>query len=120
MKTYDFKEFIRNEHLENIKKPTLSLVPLAVAPLTHTMTAHAAEQSMQAKMISAFDPIIDLVQSLAYPVAMVTVLAGGIALMVGNREKAFSLMTSAGIGYVVVMIAPMILDVLVSAMKTVV
>lgn len=119
-KTYNFKEFINHEHLQNINPPKASLMPLAAAPLFHTITAHAAEQSIQAKMMTAFTPIIDLIQGMAYPVAMVVVLGGALMLMVGNKEKGFSMMQTAGLGYVVVMIAPMILDVLVEAMSGVV
>lgn len=119
-KTYNFKAFMNHEHLANIKPPKMSLMPLAVAPLFHTVTAHAAEQTIQAKMMTAFTPIIDLIQGMAYPIAMVVVLGGSVMLMVGNKEKGFSMMQTAGLGYVVVMIAPMILDVLVDAMAGIV
>ena len=52
---------------------------------------------------------------MAYPVAMVVVLGGAIFVMIGNSEKGFSMMQKAGLGYLIVMIAPMILDVLVDA-----
>lgn len=119
-KTYDFKSFIRNEHeLPSVKQaPTLSLVPLAVAPLIPA-TAFAQE-TVKAKMMTAFNPLIDLIQGLAYPVAMVVVLGGAIFIMIGNSDKGFGMMQKAGLGYLLVMIAPMILDVLVDAMAGVV
>lgn len=114
-KTYDFKAFVRNEHTSNIKPPKLSLIPLAAAPLIPTVTH--AESNIQTKMMSAFDPLINLIQGLAYPVAMIVVLGGSIFVMIGNSEKGFSMMQKAGLGYLLVMIAPMILDVLVDAME---
>jgi len=66
---------------------------------------------------TAFDPLIDLIQGLAYPVALVVVLGGSIFVMIGNSEKGFSMMQKAGLGYLLVMITPMILDVLVDAME---
>lgn len=119
-KTYDFREFIRCEHVVDVKPPKMSLIPLATAPLWHTMTVHAAEQSIQSQMMTAFNPLIDLIQGMAYPVAMVCVLGGALFVMIGNNEKGFSMMQKAGLGYVIVMIAPMILNVLVEAMKGVV
>jgi len=119
-KTYDFKSFVRNEHKEKVKPPTTSLIPLATAPLWATITTHAAETSIQAKMMTAFTPIIELIQGMAYPVAVVVVLGGALFVMIGNNEKGFSLMQRAGLGYVLVMLAPMVLDVLVDAMEGVV
>lgn len=117
-KTYDFKSFVRNEHEKSVKQPTLSLVPLAVAPFVPATVF--AEESIKAKMMTAFNPLIDLIQGLAYPVAMVVVLGGAIFIMIGNSEKGFSMMQKAGLGYLLVMIAPMILDVLVDTMAGVI
>lgn len=118
-KTYDFKAFMKREHKNKIKPPTTELIPLATAPFIPLKT-YAAEQSIQSQMMTAFDPLIDLIQGLAYPVAMVCVLGGALFVMIGNSEKGFSMMQKAGLGYVIVMISPMILNVLVDAMKGVV
>lgn len=112
-KTIDFREFMKGEH-KRMRPPTLSLLPLAAAPLM-PIKAYAAED-IQGKMMNAFDPLIDLIQGLAYPVALVVVLGGSIFVMIGNSEKGFSMMQKAGLGYLLVMITPMILDVLVDAM----
>lgn len=120
IKTYDFREFVRNEYQETVKYPKYSLIPLAASPLIQTTAVHAESAEIQGKMMDAFEPIIDLIQGMAYPVAVVVVLGGALMLMVGNKEKGFSMMQTAGLGYVVVMIAPMILDVLVDAMGSMV
>lgn len=113
-KTYDFQSFIRKEHIPEVKPPVMSLIPLAAAPFVPTTVF--AEESIKIKMMNAFDPIIELIQGMAYPVAMVVVLGGAIFVMIGNSDKGFSMMQKAGLGYLLVMIAPMILDVLVDAM----
>lgn len=117
-KTIDFHEFMRGGH-KIMRPPTLSLLPLATAPLM-PVKAYAAEVSIKDKMMDAFTPIIDLIQGMAYPVAMVVVLGGAIMVMIGNSEKGFTMMQRAGMGYLLVMITPMILDVLVDAMEGVV
>lgn len=117
-KTYDFRAFMKGEHLDKVKPPTLSLVPLTITPFI-PIKASAAEVSIQSKMLNAFTPLIDLVQAMAYPVAMVVILGGALFVMIGNSEKGFSLMQRAGIGYVIVMIGPMLLKVLVDAMDEV-
>lgn len=104
----------------------LSTLPLALAPFTTIQTVSAQEvvpvmasADMYDKMKTAFDPLIILVQSLAYPIATVVVLAGGIMVMIGMKEKGYSLIMSAGLGYVLVNMTPMILSILVDAMKAV-
>ena len=120
MKTtsYDFKAFMKREHVNTTKPPTLSLAPLAVAPFIPT-PAFAETADIQSKMMTAFQPLIDLVQSLAYPVAMFVVVGGSLFVMIGNKEKGFTLMQNAALGYMLVVIAPLILDVLVDATKAV-
>lgn len=119
VKTYNFKEFMRKEHGNKAKIPAVPLIPLVTAPLWSTMKV-GAEEAIQVKMITAFDPIINLIQAMAYPVAMVVVLGGALFIMVGNKDKGFSMMQTAGLGYVLVMVAPVILNVLVDAMKGVI
>lgn len=104
----------------------LSTLPLAMAPFAKIQNASAhevvtvtANADMYDKMVTAFDPLIILVQSLAYPIATVVVLGGAIMVMIGQKEKGYSLMMSAGLGYVLVNMTPMILNILVDAMKAV-
>lgn len=118
-KTYDFKEFMRGEHKKDIKPPVMSLIPLATAPLWQTIHTSAATD-VGAQMMTAFDPIIDLIQGMAYPVAMIVVLGGALFVMIGNSEKGFAMMQRSAMGYVLISLLPMIFDVLVNAMKGVV
>lgn len=116
MKTYDFRSFIAGEKME-IKKtqaPLWSFVPFVPGPI---YPVHAATQeSLQAKMMAAFEPLIELIQGLAYPVALAVVLGGSIMVMIGNTEKGFSMMSKAAMGYVLCMLLPTIFGVLVDAM----
>ncbi|MCM3665490.1 hypothetical protein M3204_13820 [Mesobacillus subterraneus] len=128
------KDIISVEEMEIMKKGKtagyafgLSMLPLAIAPLTQATTASAheavtvmAQGQMYDKMIIAFNPLIDLIQALAYPIAMVVVLGGAIMVMINQKEKGYSMMMGAGLGYVLVNMTPMILNILVDAMKSVV
>jgi 2-keto-3-deoxy-galactonokinase len=136
---YSIKEFMtrKNEDVlalsEKEKKVFFEsgvLIPLAVAPFLKvksamaattavTVTAAASNAALYDKMLHAFDPLITLIQALSYPVAMVVVLGGAIMIMINQKEKGFSLMQGAGLGYVLVQMAPMVLNILVEAMKAV-
>lgn len=112
-KTYNFREFVRREHEMKIKAPKYSLIPLAATPLMPT-TVFA--ESSRSQVMEAFSPIIDLIQNLAYPVSLVCVLAGGIFVMIGSQDKGFTMITRSALGYCLVMMLPMFMDILVQAM----
>lgn len=106
----------------------ISLLPLATKPFFASKPVFAqsaeavpviASEVMYDKMLHAFDPLIALVQALAYPVAMVVVLGGALFIMIGNKEKGFSMMQGAGLGYVLVQMTPLVLNILVEAMKAI-
>jgi len=112
-----------------------SILPLAIAPFAKLKVASAASNptyygevlpvnsaattadGIFETMLTAFDPLITLIQALAYPVAMVVALGGCLFIMIDNKEKGFGMMQSAGLGYVLVTLMPMILNILVRAMK---
>lgn len=124
-----FEDFMRGK--KNILKRTSynPFIPLILTPFIpmkvfaetpDAIPVQAQTVPVHDKMMTAFSPIIDLVQSLAYPVALLVVLGGGLFVMIGNSDKGFQLIQRAGLGYVLVMMLPMLLDVLVDAMKSVV
>lgn len=120
--TFEFKEEVR----ESIGVlGALSVISLAMKPLFAARPAFAAESvsaaavssEMYDKMLHAFDPLITLIQALAYPVAMIVVLGGAIMIMIGDKPKGVSMMSGAGLGYVLVQLTPLVLNILVDAMK---
>ncbi len=70
------------------------------------------------KVVNAFDPLIQLVQALSYPVAMVCMLLGGIQVMIGHSERGLSAIQKAGGGFVLVQLLPTLLDLLVQITKS--
>jgi hypothetical protein len=122
-------ELIAFEEVEQLGTlASISLLPLAIGSVTKAIPASAAtyeavsvtaNAEMYDRMVRAFDPLIVLVQALAYPIATVVVLGGGIMVMIGMKEKGYSLMMGAGLGYVLVNMTPMVLNILVDAMKAV-
>lgn len=130
--TYSISEFLnrgKNEVKEvKSKKFSKVLIPLAAAPFTHIKGAFAADPTvatnaiasgdMYNKVIQAFNPLVDLIQALSYPIAMIVVLGGSLFIMIGNKEKGFTMMQAAGLGYVLVQLTPLILKILVDAIGT--
>ncbi|WNS74221.1 hypothetical protein RRV45_15020 [Bacillus sp. DTU_2020_1000418_1_SI_GHA_SEK_038] len=142
--TMSIKQFMNKEHVmenafcakelasfEKVESmgwlATMTSLPLIFAPAIKAKEVFAAEvvpvmasAELSSKLMTAFGPIIDLVQALAYPVGMVVVLGGAIMVMIGQQEKGYSMLMSAGLGIILINIAPMVLNVLIGAMKSVV
>lgn len=65
------------------------------------------------RIVHAFDPLIGLIQSLSYPIAGVMIAGGCLFIMVGNRERGMDMLRNAAIGYILVQMSPMLLELLV-------
>lgn len=70
-------------------------------------------ESMQQTVLTAFDPLIDLIQSLSYPIAGVMIAGGCLFIMVGSRERGMQMLQNASIGYILVQLSPLLLKMLV-------
>ena len=58
------------------------------------------------------DPLVDIMVALSFPIASVIIVAACFFFMFNNSEKAWSMITNAGLGYVLIQVSPLILDVL--------
>lgn len=74
----------------------------------------AMAQSITSSIMTAFDPLIHLIQALSYPIAGVMIAGGCLYIMVGAREKGMDMLRNAGIGYILVQLSPLLLKLLVS------
>ncbi|CAH1208219.1 hypothetical protein PAECIP111891_03178 [Paenibacillus allorhizoplanae] len=89
-------------------------VTTAAPFVSETVPAMAVmSDAFKGKILHAFDPLINLIQSLSYPIAGVMIAGGCLFIMVGNREKGMQMLQNAAIGYILVQLSPMILELLV-------
>ena len=95
----------------------LRVTSLTAALSTYASTASAA--SIQDKIIHAFDPLIELVQALAYPVGFTMICAGFLVIMTGNRHKGLHIIKWAAIGFIGMQFAPGIMSILLEVGKSI-
>ncbi|WP_018130580.1 hypothetical protein [Effusibacillus pohliae] len=69
--------------------------------------------TVQDKILHAFDPLINMIQSLSYPIAGVMIAGGCLFIMVGQRERGMSMLQNAALGYILVQMSPLLLKLLV-------
>jgi hypothetical protein len=69
------------------------------------------EQTLSA-LAHVLDPVIDILVALSLPVASVVIVGSLFFFMFGNAEKAWGMIQNAGLGYVLIQVSPLILNVL--------
>ena len=116
--TMSISEFM-NPQPKPKKKLSSVTVPLLLAGgATPAMAADnavtvAISDNIKEKIMHSFDPLIDLITSLSYPVAGVMIAGGSLMIMVGNRDRGYTLLQNAAIGYILMQLSPLMLDLLV-------
>jgi hypothetical protein len=69
------------------------------------------------KIIHAFDPVVQILQGLSYPVCFIMLTAGFLVIMTGNRSKGLNMIKWAAIGFIGMQFAPAIMAILVEVGK---
>lgn len=70
-------------------------------------------------LTTIMNPIIDILVALALPVASLIMIGACFFIILGQKEKAYSMMMNAGMGYVLVQLSPLLLNILKTAGKAV-
>lgn len=83
--------------------------PITTGP---TIPVNAASGDMVDKIGSAFQPLIDLIVGLSLPIAGVMLAAGALAIMIGQKDMGYKLLINCGMGYVLVNLTPLFLEIL--------
>lgn len=77
----------------------------------------ALASGIQTRIIGAFDPIIQLLQGISYPVAFVMLTCGFLLIMTGQKSRGLSMIKWSGIGYIGLQLAPALMAILVDIGK---
>jgi len=63
-------------------------------------------------LANILDPLIDIMVAISFPIASVIMVGGCFFFMLGNSEKAWSMIMNASLGYVLISLSPLFLDIL--------
>jgi hypothetical protein len=91
---------------------------MMAAPVTTTQMAVTvgAKEWMSSQTLSTLahvlDPLVDIMVALSFPIASVIIVGSCFFFMFGKSEKAWDGIMKAGLGYVLIQVSPLILDVL--------
>lgn len=128
--TMSIREFMSGDY-KNDKKPkrygsiarrvgTSIAIPMILAKPAFAATPEAipatAKEWMGEQTLSALahvlDPVVDILVALSFPVASVIIVGACFLFMFSNAEKAWTMIQNAGLGYVLIQVSPLILNVL--------
>jgi hypothetical protein len=74
----------------------------------------AVNGAVTAKVVQAFNPLIELAKALSYTIGFVMMLGG----MIGIADKGFSMIQKAGLGYVLIQMLLVLFDLLVEIARS--
>jgi hypothetical protein len=86
-------------------------VPMAPLAVEATAKEWMGEQALST-LAHVLDPVVDILVALSFPIASVVIVGSCFLFMFGNSEKAWTGIQNAGLGYVLIQVSPLILNVL--------
>ena len=82
---------------------------------TQAITVSASQvvgETATRTLAHALDPLVDILVAFSLPVASVVMVGGCFFFMFGNSEKAWSMIQNAGLGYVLIQLSPLFINML--------
>jgi len=70
-----------------------------------------ADKSLE-MLATILDPVVQVLVAISFPVASVIMIGACFWFMIGNPEKAWSMIMNAGLGYVLIQLSPLFLEIL--------
>ncbi|WGT38223.1 hypothetical protein QH639_20780 [Lysinibacillus sp. 1 U-2021] len=94
--------------LEPVAAQIPSVIPVnAIAQPTGII----ADKSLE-MLATILDPVVQVLVAISFPIASVIMVGACFWFMIGNGEKAWSIIMNAGLGYVLIQMSPLFLDIL--------
>jgi hypothetical protein len=92
---------------------TTNALPVSVAPIAVEATAKEwmSEQTLST-LAHVLDPVVDILVALSFPIASVIIVGSCFQFMFDRADKGWTMIQNAGLGYVLIQVSPLILNVL--------
>jgi len=103
---------------ETTQEVTRKFIPATLSTLalsqfaTTASAANVAEKAVRDTVVHAFDPLVEMLSAMAYPVGILMMTAGCLVIMSGNKSKGLHLIKLAAIGFVGMQFVPGIMAIL--------
>lgn len=74
-------------------------------------TGFIADSSLE-MLANVLDPVVQILVAISFPIASVIMIGACFFFMFGNSEKAWGMIMNAGLGYVLIQLSPLFLEIL--------
>lgn len=105
----DWKAFMAGEVRPKVEKAS-PLITAAVTAAT-VLPAVTAQATATDRIIHAFDPLINVIQAISYPVCFISMAGGMLLITVGQRHRGISMIKWSAIGYIGMQMVPGIMQI---------
>lgn len=97
---------------QQVMEPVVAQIPSTIPVNTIAEpTGIIAEKSLEI-LATALDPVVQILVAISFPIASVIMVGACFFFMLGNSEKAWSMIMNAGLGYVLINLSPLFLQIL--------
>ncbi|SPU37941.1 Uncharacterised protein [Lysinibacillus capsici] len=110
--TYSSTVIPVNAPVQQVMEPVVAQIPSTIHVNTIAEpTGIIAEKSLEI-LATALDPVVQILVAISFPIASVIMVGACFFFMLGNSEKAWSMIMNAGLGYVLINLSPLFLQIL--------
>lgn len=98
----------------NVLAQTPTLLPVnmtAIATPLPSNTGVIADKSLE-MLATALDPLIQIMLAISFPIASVIIIGACFMFMFNNSEKGWDMIMKAGLGYCLIQLSPLFLEIL--------
>ncbi|MEA0565566.1 hypothetical protein [Lysinibacillus irui] len=97
---------------QQVMEPVVAQMPSTIPVSTIAQpTGIIAEKSLEI-LATALDPLVQILVAISFPIASVIMVGGCFFFMLGNSERAWNTIMNAGLGYVLIQMSPLFLQIL--------
>lgn len=118
IKTIPFNSFMDGSY-KMTKEEKQTATSLALMPVATLLKADSvlAGGLVQDRIMAAFNPIIELIQGVSYPVAFLMLSGGMLLVMIGQKHRGLNMMKWAALGYIGMQFVPALMSIVVDVGK---
>lgn len=96
----------------NVLAQVPSTIPVNITSTPEMIpTGFIADSSLE-MLANVLDPLVQIMVAISFPIASVILIGGCFFFMIGNSEKAWQTIMNAGLGYVLIQLSPLFLQIL--------
>ena len=93
-------------------EPVIAQIPSMVPVNTIAQPAGVIADKSLEMLATILDPVVQVMVAISFPIASVIMIGACFFFMLGNSERAWSMIMNAGLGYVLIQLSPLFLGVL--------